>query len=181
MRTEERILLVSSNIWMFSDGLLGPLFAVYAAEIGGDILDITMSWAIFLIVTGILTIYIGKLGDKVGHEKLLVLGYALNAVFTFAYMFIDSAIGLFVVQAGLGVSLALANPTWLALYDKYSQAKKDGDLWGNAEGQGNISMGIATMVGGFIVSATSFKILFLVMGILQTFATIIQLKILYKK
>lgn len=181
MRTEERILLISSNIWMFSDGLLGPLFAVFAAEIGGDIFDITLAWAIFMIVTGVLTMYFGRLGDKVGHEKLLVLGYALNAVFTFAFLFIDSALDLFIIQAGLGVSLALANPTWFALYDKYSNSKKDGYIWGAEEGQGNIAMGVAAVVGGYIVNATSFKVLFIVMGILQTVATVIQLKILYKK
>jgi MFS family permease len=166
---------------MFSDGLLGPLFAIFATEIGGDVLDITIAWAIFMIVTGVLTIYFGKLGDTVGHEKLLVLGYALNAVFTFAFLFIDTAFGLFIVQAGLGVSLALANPTWFALYDKYSENKKDGYLWGKAKGQGNIATGVAAIVGGYIVSATSFKVLFIIMGILQTIASIIQFRILRSK
>lgn len=161
---------------MFSDGLLGPLFAVFTAEIGGDILDITSAWAIFTIVTGVLTVIVGHLADKVGHERLLILGYGLNAFFTFAYLWVDSPTDLFIVQAGLGLSLALANPTWAALYDRFSSDKKDGALWGAAYGHASIATGFATIAGGYIVTRTSFEVLFILMGTLQIFATLLQMK-----
>lgn len=177
MNKNEKILLWSSNIWMFGDGLLGPLFAIFAAGIGGSIFDITTAWAIFMIVTGVLTVLVGKWADQIGHEKLLIAGYALNALFTFAYLFVDSTVALFLVQAGLGVSLALANPTWAALYDRYSNDNKDGAIWGAAYGQANIATGIAALIGGLVVTYFSFKVLFLVMGILQVMATLLQLKL----
>jgi MFS family permease len=177
MNQKERILLWSSNLWMFSDGLLGPLFAVFTAEIGGSILDITAAWAIFTIVTGILTIVVGKVADRIGHERLLVSGYGLNAVFTFAYLWVDGPMDLFIVQAGLGLSLALANPTWAALYDRFSNDKKDGALWGAAYGHASIATGVATIAGGYIVTRTSFEVLFILMGTLQVFATLLQLKL----
>lgn len=36
-----RLLLIASSLWYFSEGLLGPLFAVFSEQIGGDVLDIT--------------------------------------------------------------------------------------------------------------------------------------------
>lgn len=177
MSKNERILLWSSNIWMFGDGLLGPLFAIFTAEIGGDIFDITSAWAVFMITTGVLTVIVGKWADKIGHEKLLISGYALNAVFTFGYLFVDSTVMLLLIQAGLGVSLALANPTWAALYDKHSKNDKDGEIWGAAYGHANIATGIAALIGGLVVTYFSFKTLFLIMGILQVFATLLQLKL----
>ena len=36
-----KILLIASSLWYFGEGLFGPLFAIYAEKIGGDILDIT--------------------------------------------------------------------------------------------------------------------------------------------
>jgi len=177
MSKNEKILLWSSNVWMFGNGLLGPLFAVFTAEIGGDIFDITTAWAIFMITTGALTILVGNWADKIGHEKLLILGYALNATFTFGYLLVDSMIMLFTVQVGLGVSLALANPTWAALYDKYSDDKQNGNAWGAAYGHSNIATGIAALIGGFIVTYISFKALFLLMGTLQVFATLLQLRL----
>jgi MFS family permease len=177
MNRKERILLWSSNLWMFSDGLLGPLFAVFTAEIGGSIFDITTAWAIFMIVTGVLTIVVGHIADKIGHERLLITGYGLNAMFTFAYLLVDTPTELFIVQAGLGLSLALANPTWAALYDKFSSGKRDGALWGAAYGHANIAMGVAAIGGGYIVTHTSFQILFILMGTLQVLATLLQMKL----
>lgn len=174
MNAYEKTLLWSGNLWLFSDGLLGPLFAIFTEEVGGDILDITYAWATFLVVTGILTIHVGKLADRIGHEKLLITGYGLNALFTFAYLLIDSPLDLLFVQAGLGFSLALANPTWYALYDKHSGNGKDGYIWGSTLGQGSIATGIATLMGGMIVTATSFSTLFIIMGVLQISATLVQ-------
>ena len=42
-----------------------------------------------------------------GRERLLVAKYALNALCTFGYVFVSTPTHLFLVQAGLGVSLAL--------------------------------------------------------------------------
>ena len=181
MRKEEQILLWGSNLWLLGDGLLGPLFAVFAGEIGGSVFDITTAWAIFMIVTGVLTIQVGRLGDWIGHEYLLFLGYALNTVFTFSFLIIETPTQLFIVQAGLGVSLALANPTWYALYDKYSTPNKDGYIWGVASGYGNIATGVAAMAGGFIVNNYSFKVLFVIMGIIQLLTTALQAQMFFVK
>src|SRR3989344_2612686 len=62
-----RLLLYSSNLWYLGEGMLGPLFAIFAGRIGGDILDITWAWATYLIVTGVLYILVGKLTD--GSKK----------------------------------------------------------------------------------------------------------------
>src|SRR5262247_2371624 len=59
VRRKERLLLWSSNLWSFGKGMLGPLFAVFAQRVGGNILDITWAWAIYLGMTGILTIVAG--------------------------------------------------------------------------------------------------------------------------
>lgn len=176
MKTEEKILLWASNLWMFGAGLLGPLFAVFAEEIGGNVLDITGAWAVYMIITGVLTIFVGKFGDRVGHHKLLLLGYILTTVFTFAYLLVETTVGLFIVQGGLGVALALSNPTWAALYDKYSDDTNDGYIWGTAMGHGNIATGIAALLGGVIVTYYSFNALFIVMGCIHIAATIVQFK-----
>lgn len=174
---KEWILLWSSNLWALGEGMLGPLFAVFAQRIGGNILDITWAWAIYLGMTGILTIVAGNVSDRIwewcGRERLMVAGYGLNALCTFGYLLVDTTTGLFLVQAGLGVALALSNPTWSALYARYSPGEeKAGKSWGLVAGGQRLTLAVAIVIGGYIVSNFSFEALFITMGTVQVIATL---------
>jgi len=175
-----KILLYGSNLWYLGEGMLGPLFAIFGGKVGGSILDISWAWATYLIIIGILVIFIGNFSDKIGKEKLMVAGYALNAIFTFCYLLVSAPVHLFLVQAGLGVAAALAIPTWMALYAKYEDKKRDGFSWGIATGLNRIFTGVALMIGGLIVTYFSFNVLFIIMGIIQVLATLYQAQILIK-
>lgn len=81
-----RLLLIASSLWYFSEGLLGPLFAVFSEQIGGDVLDITAAWATYLIASGIAYPVVGRLLNRSRWKfRMIAVGYALNTVFTFAW------------------------------------------------------------------------------------------------
>jgi len=180
LNKQEKILLVGANLWVLGDGMLGPLFAVFSERIGGNIIDITWAWAVYLGVTGIGIILVGKWSDHIGKEWLLLGGYALTALFTFGYLLVREPIDLLIVQIGLGIALAFSQPTWYALYGRYShnQDEADGYSWGIATGLSYVIAGGALLIGGFIVSNYSFKVLFITMGCVQILATLYQAKIL---
>lgn len=173
-----RALLFADIAWFFGEGMLGPLFAVLAQKIGGDIFDITWAWATYLIVAGVLIIVIGKLSDKISKNKLVFCGYVLNAIFTFCYLFVNNPRSLLLIQIGLGIAAAMATPTWNALYSKYENKNKDGFLWGLADGGSQIFTGLAIIIGGLIVVNFSFNMLFIIMGIIQTIAVVLLIPIL---
>ncbi|MBI3719941.1 MAG: MFS transporter [Sphingobacteriales bacterium] len=176
-----KILLMGANIWYFGEGMLGPLFAVFAEKVGGDILDITWAWATYLALTGICYIIIGKLiNGKPYKEKVMVAGYALNALFTFCYLFVSDSWHLFIVQAGLGTAEAIGTPAWDALYAKNVDDEHDTYAWGLSSGQSQIVTGAAIVVGGLIAHYVSFNALFITMGIIQSIAAIVQSQILRK-
>jgi MFS family permease len=182
MNKFSKVLMTASLIWYFGEGMLGPLFAIFAESIGGDVLEITWAWAIYLFVTGIFMIFIGRLSDKyVSKEKLMITGYALNTIFTFGYLFVSSPWHLFIVQAGLGIAWSLGTPTWDALYARHEDKKHDGSAWGFADGLPAIITGLAIVIGGLIVTYLSFKTLFIVMGIIQIIATLYQTRIFLMK
>jgi MFS family permease len=173
MLKESKILLLSSNLSNLGEGMLGPLFAVFAQNIGGNVLSISWAWATYLIITGILIMILGKFSDrKFKKENLLILGYALTTIFTFGYLLVSSPLELFIVQAGLGVALAFTAPTWGALYAKHIKEDKDGFMWGLAGGQAKLLTGLAILAGGLIVTYFSFNILFISMGFIQLAALI---------
>jgi MFS family permease len=175
----ESILLWSSTMWGFGVGMFGPLYAIFATEVGGNILDVSWVYALYLIFMGLGVIAVGKMADKKGHEILLVTGYALSAIASFGYLFVNSVGALLFVQLLIGVSTALSQPTWYALYDKYSgDGDRDGYIWGLSTGLWYVFQGLALILGGYLVSLYSFDVLFVVMGIVLSVSTIYQARIL---
>lgn len=178
----ERSLLYGSNIWYLGEGMFGPLFAVFTERIGGDVLDIVWAWAAFLIVSGSFYIFVGTYVDgRFDKRKVMVLGYALNAAFTFTYLLVATPLGLLLVQVGLGFAGALATPTWNALYSQNEDRRRVVYKWGLADGAASIITGIAVVIGGFIVTTFSFTTLFVVMGVIQSVAAVYQSRIIRMK
>lgn len=172
MNSKIKALLYSSNIWYLGEGMFGPLLAVFTQRVGGNILDITWAWSIYLVVTGLVTIAIGRwIATTRNTEQVMLFGYILNTIFTFGYLLVQSPLMLFIIQAGLGVASACATPTWNALYSRNEDKDIDVLEWGLADGEANIIVGIAIVTGGFIISYTSFNTLFIIMGCIQIVST----------
>lgn len=174
----ESILLWSSNLWGLGLGMLGPLYAVFAQEVGGNILELTWVYAVYLVVMGIGVISLGRVGDRVGHERLLVFGRLLGTVATFGYLFVGSVFTLFIVQILIGLATALSEPSWYALYDRYSgDGDSDGYVWGLSAGLWYMAQGIGLLIGGYIVALFSFDMLFITMGTVVAISTVYQIRI----
>jgi MFS family permease len=176
-----KILLIASSLWYFGEGLFGPLFAIYAEKIGGDVLDITWAWALYLVVTGICYGVVGKIFVNSKYKShAMVFGYGLNAALTFCYIFVQNTNQLFLLQIGLGVAEALSTPIWDSLFAANLEDKENSFHWSLASGHTHFVSGIAIAIGGLIANYFSFHTLFIVMGCIQIIATIIQSKLVFK-
>lgn len=180
LNVTQRLLLLASAFWFFGEGLLGPLFAVYAEKVGGDLLDITAAWALFLIVSGVLYIVFGKLfRNSTRKREIMVVGYALNTIFTFCYLLVQNSRQLMLLQVGLAIAEAISSPLWDALFAKEMEETDDVFFWSIAGGHTHLVSGIAIAVGGAVAYYISFNALFVIMGCIQAIATGIQWRLLY--
>ena len=174
-----KILLIASSLWYFGEGLFGPLFAIYAQKIGGDLLDVTWAWAAYLMATGIFYVLVGKFVNKSNYKKqVMIFGYGLNALLTFGYIFVHTTQQLFMIQIGLGIAEALSASIWDSLFAHHLEDKSNTFHWSIANGHPHFVSGIAIAIGGLIANYISFEALFITMGVIQTIATIIQARIL---
>lgn len=169
---KERTLLFANNLWYLSEGMLGPLFGIFCAKFNSSPLDISWVWALYLISVGSVVIGLGYISDFLNKEKLLVVGYALQAIFTFCYILVTTKKQLALLQIGLGISGGLSTTTWYALYARCEDKTHEGLTWGLANGLASIYTGIALLCGGLIIANSSFETLFFIMGIIQLIATI---------
>ena len=176
-----KILMYGSILWALGEGMLGPLFAVFTQRIGGDIFDITWAWATYLLVMGIIVIIVGKISyTKERKIKIMICGFALNALFTFGYLLVSSPLHLFIIQIGLGIASAMSGPTWVTLYATHGNQKQKGFEWGLVDGISHMLEAFGIIIGGLIVAYFGFNALFITMGIIQTISTIYQTRLMRK-
>ena len=109
----------------------------------------------------------------------MIVGYALNALLTFCYMFVSNPTQLFLLQIGLGMAEALSAPIWDSLFASNLEDTDNTFHWSLATGHTHFVSGIAIAIGGLIANYISFNALFLTMGIIQVIATVVQMKLLF--
>lgn len=176
----QKILLIASSLWFFGEGLMGPLFAVFAEKVGGDLLDITWAWALYLILSGILYILFGKVLRNSPHrEKAMVFGYLLNTILTFCYLLVHNSTHLFLLQIGFAFAESISTPIWDSIFANELEEAGDSFFWGIANGHTHLLTGIAVAIGGLITYYISFEVLFIIMGCIQAISTIVQAKLLF--
>lgn len=145
--------------------MLVPIYAIYVEKIGGDILAASGAYAVFSLVYGVLMIFFGRLTDRVKEsEYFIVAGFLLSGVGFFGYMVVQNPLQLFIVQAVLGIALALMTPAHDSLYTAHLDHGRFASEWGTWEAVYWITEGIAAFVGGLIVTYVSFDALFMFMG-----------------
>jgi MFS family permease len=176
-------LLVASLIANFADSLFGPLYAVYVQEIGGNLLDVGYTVALYSIATGILIVLFGKLSDHYSKELFATIGFAISALGTLGYVFIETPIQLYVLQLVFALSTALLTAPFSALMAKYIDEKKAGLLWALESGGSKILFGFGLMLGTYITYTFGFITVFLIIFLFQVISTFLlfYLWILSKK
>jgi MFS family permease len=147
--------------------MIGPIYALFVEKIGGNLLDAGITYAIFALTAGLVTLISGKFSDKVKeNELIIVLGYLVMGIGFFLYLFVNSVMSLFAVQIVVGIGEAIYSPAFDAVYSKHSERKNFGKSWGMWEATNYLIAALATALGGIIASLAGFAPLFVIMSIL---------------
>jgi MFS family permease len=170
-------LLGASLLANFADSLFGPLYAVYVQNIGGGVLDIGNSIAIYSITTGVLIIMFGKISDFLSKELLIVFGFALGAVGTLSYLVIETPTQLYLLQILFALSTALISAPFQAIFARHIDTEKSGLMWALQGGGSKILAGIGILIGTFITYRYGFTLMFLIVFSLQICATTLLINV----
>lgn len=168
-----RILIASNTTLIFVLGLFGPFYAVFIQRIGGTIAMAGLSWAVFGIVTGTLTLFFSRYGLKVKEQELLIsLGYALRSVTFLSYAFMDNLPQLILTQVVWGLSVAIGTPAFDSVFSSHTD-KQDGIAqWAAWEGLSSIASGLAALVGGIMIQNFGFRPVFITMSLVTLYLAV---------
>src|SRR5829696_6859807 len=119
----KKILLLTDAFYLLATALLLPIYAIFVKQIGGDLLDASWTYALYMFSAGLVIYFFARWEDKLKNEKLFVIaGYLLGIVGAFGYLFVNSPLALFVVQIILGISAGMKDPAYDALFSKAGKA-----------------------------------------------------------
>ena len=165
MRKRVKLLLWSDIMFMVAGGMLGPIYAIFVQDIGGDILTAGGAWAAFAFATGLLILLMGKIEEHKKKILMVVMGSSLKALAFIGYIFVSNPYELFGVQILLGIGVAINMPAWDTLYGKLIEKGRESFYWGLWEASSYLVSAIAGLAGAAIVMWFGFKTLFVLMAI----------------
>ena len=159
------LLLISYSLVQLAGGMVGPIYALFVKDIGGDLLDASVAYTTYSIATGLAMMVFGKMQDKSKDKKLLmVLGFILVGCSYFYYMFVTDMWGLLIAQVAIGIGNAMYTPAHDMLYARHLDKGKDGSQWGTWEAMYNFAVAAGAFLGGLIAVNFGFTALFGAMG-----------------
>lgn len=163
-----RILLITDGLVVFSGAMLGPIYALFVRDIGGDILDTGLAAGVFTATAGVVVFLSGRFSDRIKETELVVAcGYAIMGVGFFSYTAVGSVAQLLLVQVIIGFGQALCSPSFDALYSKHVDPGKSGSQWGAWESMSYFAVAFGALAGSAVVSIFGFQALFITMGCLS--------------
>lgn len=178
MKRLKRTLLISDAIYLMAGSFLGPIYALFVKKIGGDLLDASSTFAVFMLTAGLVVFLLSLWEDKSKHQKkFVVVGYGIGVIGYAGYLLVNSTISLFVVQVILGLSAALKDPAYDALFST-AGGKHLALAWGEWEAIDYVVLGIGALIGGFIAEWLGFSALLLAMFVMSLFSLFISLTLL---
>jgi MFS family permease len=166
MKKGIKFLLLADALATLGVGMIGPIYAIFVEDIGGDILDASWAYFAFMITSGAVMYLFSKWEDHAKYkEKFVVGGYFIIAAGCLSYLFVNSQFTLLITQVILGLGIAFCSPAFDALYSHYIIKKEETSDWGTWESLAYIVTAIAAVVGGYLASSLGFKTLFVFMFI----------------
>lgn len=162
-----KILLATNSLILLAGAMLGPIYALFIEDIGGDLLDASLAGAIFALAAGITSLISGKYSDKVKeNELIIVLGYAIMGIGFLLFTKVNSMIFLLIVQVLIGFGEAIYSPVFDSIYAKYTDKEKSGRQWAAWYSILYFVTAVGATLGGLIVTKFGFNVMFITMSFL---------------
>lgn len=161
-----KMLLLTQSFVLIAGAMLGPVYALFIEELGGDLYDAGLIFATFAFFAGVTVLLTGKILDKIKNTQMIVIiGSVIMGIGFSLYIFAHSIQVLIFVEMLLGIGEAIYAPAFDMLYTKHLDSKRMGTEWSFWEALEYFTQAIGALIGGLLVGYFGFKFLFLIMAV----------------
>jgi len=171
--------LTLSDILMLSGwGLITPIIAVFFTEQieGGSVALAGLASAAYFLTKSIIQIPMARFIDMKRGEKddyrTMIIGSSIITLCAFLYIFVRFPWQVILVQVVYGIGGALSYPSWLAIFTRHIDKRKEGFEWSLYYTATDIGAAFAGALGGLLAASFGYKFVFMIVGIMSTLGTI---------
>lgn len=127
------------------------------------------------------SLYLGRLGDRVGHRMVLITSLSIAGLLYFPQFFSRAGWQVLVLQALIGVAAGGIAPSISALYVRFSRPGLEGAVYGLDNSIGSGARSLAPMIGSAIAVSWGLRTAFPITGGLMILAATISALLLPKR
>lgn len=176
-------LTVSDMFVLGGFGLMSPIFAVFITDNieGGSIEVVGFSQMIYLLTSSLLQVPVAAIVDKVKGERddfnLMFAGTAMSSIIILLYIFVKTPEQLYFVQFLYGLAMAIALPTWYAIFTRHLDKRHEGLEWGIYNTMTALFGAGAAALGGLIAFRFGFTTLFVMVSAISFSGSLLLLAV----
>jgi MFS transporter, DHA1 family, multidrug resistance protein len=174
-----RFLIMSDTVVIGAAGLLGPIFALFIEDyiVGGNAAVAGLAAGIYLFTKSICQIPIAHLIDRIRGEKddfwIMLICSLIIAVMPLLYLIIREPWHLYVVQFFIGLFTAATFPTYMALFTRHIDKRKEGTEWGVYFTLTDLTHAGFAAIGGYLATVYGFQALIIAVVVISFLGTLL--------
>jgi len=173
LRKELLTIAIAQILVAISMGLVGPFYSLYFSKITQNINDVSLLIGIYWVFVGILEIPTSYFADRLGKNKVFLLGGILNSVCVFLYPFVSDFKFLAMLEIIGAVSYSLQTPTFYSLLAEATTKRNRTREVAFVSSLENIFYGVSAIIAGVIISIFGFSFIFSLASMLSLGSSVI--------
>jgi len=111
--------------------------------------------------TTLSAVYFGKLGDRIGHRKILILCSLVTTILYFPQTFVQEGWQLMILQVLVGIAVGGIIPTVSALLAGYTEQGEEGLVYGLDNSINAAGRAIAPLLGAWVATLVGLRSTFI--------------------
>lgn len=160
-----RILTAVNSVWSTVMGLIGPFYVLYIKDIAGGLDQLGIAYAILIFTQAVASYYLGRFSDRHGRKALIIASAYCDALILFLFTLIGSPLQLFILQAALGITNAVAGIGKQALLGDLTEKTTRGLEIGKFNAIVGIFSAAGILAGGILAKSYGIKPIFYIASV----------------
>lgn len=175
------IINVINLLIFFGFQMLLPTLPIYAKKLGGTNSIIGLVTGAFVVSSVIIRPISGLLLDKLGRQKVFLVGAFIFIISVFSYSFVPFISAILIVRFIHGFGWGAVSTASSTIASDNIPKNRFGEGMGYFSLTSSLAMAIGPTIGLFVISKYSFPVLFVISTILAVLSVIVSFKLEYKK